>query len=299
MIEFAGLFWLRPWWWLLVPIGLALGFFVLRRAQDLGAWTRAMDPELLQAMQQMGRITGSTPTRGWVPALVLITLGIALSGPGIERRDAAGFRNLDAVVIVMDLSPSIAEGEHLFDALTAARIIVDRAGTRQVGLVVYAGEAYVAAPLTTDARALMGMFSLIDAETMPLAGSNPTAGIKLAQVMLDEAQILAADVVLISDGGGVDPNTIAVAQGLAGRNAPVSVLHTQTTAELAALSRSGGGAAAPISDPFQVANRIGERLADRLGETGFSMLAIQELGRLLLIVPLLLAVFLLPRRESA
>ena len=204
MIEQFGIFWLRPWWLVLVPLAVILGYFLVRRSQHLGAWTKAMDPELLAAMHRLGNVSGGAPRRAWLPALVLAALGLALSGPGIERRDTAGFRNLDAVVLVMDLSPSTTESEHLFDMLTAARILVDSAGTRQVGLIVYAGEAYVAAPLTTDARAMMGTLALIDGETMPVQGSNPAAALALAQTMLEEASILAADVVVLSDGEAVD-----------------------------------------------------------------------------------------------
>ncbi len=299
MIEMFGVFWLRPWWLLLIPVGLALALLVLRRAQDLGAWTKAMDPELLDAMRRMGRITGGTPRRAWMPALILIALGVALAGPGIERRDVAGYRNLDAVVIVMDLSPSVTEGEHLFDLLTAARIVVESAGTRQVGLIVYAGEAFVAAPLTTDARALISTLSLIDAETMPVQGSNPAAALALAVDMLAEADILAADVVLMTDGAGIGPEAVAQASTLAARNAPVSVLHLKERPELVALARTGNGTVSPVSDPFAVANPIAGRLADRLGETDYSMLVIRDLGRWLLVCALVLAVFLLPRRGTA
>ena len=290
---------MRPWWLALVPVALALGYFLVRRSQHLGAWTRAMDPELLAAMHQLGNVTGGAPRRAWLPALVLAALGVALSGPGIERRDTAGFRNLDAVVLVMDLSPSVTESEQLFDMLTAARILVESAGTRQVGLIVYAGEAYVAAPLTTDARGMMGTLALIDAETMPVQGSNPAAALALAESVLDEARILAADVVVLSDGGAIGSEALAVASRLSASGAPVSVLHTANGTGLDALARAGGGVIAPVSDPFALAEHIGGRAAERLARTDFSMLVIRDFGRPLLLLALIGAAFLLPRRETA
>lgn len=299
MIEMLGLFWVRPWFLAGVPIAILLGILIVRRTRDLGSWSNAMDAELLAAMQRMGRITGGAPRRAWLPALILAVLSIALAGPGIERRDTAGFRNLDAVVLVMDLSPSVTTGDNLFEVLTAARILVESAETRQVGLVVYSGEAYVAAPLTTDARAMMGMLSLIDAETMPIAGSNPAAGLALAEKILSEADILAADVVLISDGAGIGPEALTLGSRLAARNAPVSVLHDGSTAELTVLTRIGSGVLASVADPFPVVEQIRSRLADRLGETDYAMLVIRDLGRWLLISALLGAAFLLPRRGMA
>ena len=98
MIEALGLFWLRPWWLVLVPVGLALGLLVMRRVRDLGAWTQAMDPHLLAAMHRLGRVTGGATRRAWLPALIVALLGVALAGSGVERRDTSSFRNLDAVV---------------------------------------------------------------------------------------------------------------------------------------------------------------------------------------------------------
>lgn len=296
MIELFGLFWMRPWFLILVPLAVVMGLVLMRSARDLGDWERAMDPHLLLAMKSLGRVTGGAPRRAWLPALLLAVLGIALAGPGLERRDTAGYRNLDAVVLVLDLSPSTAQDPRLFEALTAARLIVESAGTRQTGLVVYAGEAYVAAPLTTDPRAMDGMLALIDGQTMPVEGTAPKLGLDLAGQMLSQAQILAADVVVISDGGGIDPKALSSAGRLASTGATVSVLAYDPNPELDALALAGQGVLASIADPFSIANKIAERPASRLAETDYAMHVIRDFGRALLILALMGAVFLLPRR---
>ena len=201
--------------------------------------------------------------------------------------------------LVLDLSPSVAEDARFFDVLTAARLVVDSAGTRQTGLIVYAGEAYVAAPLTTDALAMDGTLALIDGRTMPVAGSNPQAGLERAERMLADARILAADVVMITDGAAIHPGALAVTRRLAARGAPVSVLYLDQTAEALALARAGGGVSAPVADPFPVTRRIAARAVERLEKTDFLMLAIRDLGRPLLVLALLAALFLLPRRGAA
>lgn len=290
-----GLFWMRPWALAFIPVALILGALIVRTVRDLGDWERAMDPHLLAAMQGLGRISGGAPRRAWLPAFVLAALGVALAGPGIERRDIAGYRNLDAVVLVVDLSPSVTQDPRLFEALTAARLVVQSAGTRQIGLIVFAAEAYEAASLTTDPNAMDGILALIDGETMPVDGSNAATGLLLAEEMLAEAQIVAADVVLVSDGGGLGPEAFASVQRLAAAKASVSVLAMAPNADLDALVRIGQGELAPIDDPFPVAQRIADRAATRLAETDYVMLVIRDLGRPLLILALIGAVFLLPR----
>ena len=159
--------------------------------------------------------------------------------------------------------------------------------------------ALALAPLTTDPRAMDGMLALIDGETMPVQGTAPETGLALAETMLREAEILAADVVLITDGTGFDAKAQAIAQRLAVRGAPVSAVTFEVTPGLDALVRTGQGITAQMSDPFPVARRIAARAATRLAETDFAMLVIRDLGRPLLILALLGALFLLPRRRVA
>lgn len=299
MIEALGYLWLRPYWLALVPLAIVLGTILVRRAGRLGAWERVVDPALLAEMHRMGRVSTHRGRGNWWPALVLAILGVALAGPAAEKRDTATYRNLDAVVLVLDLSPSVTGGGGLFDMLTAARVLVDSAGTRQVGLVVYAGEAYTAAPLTNDRRAITGTLALIDAETMPVTGSNPEAGLTLAGAMLEEAAILSADVVLLSDGGSVGRDAIAAARRLVATGATLSIVSMSDNPDLLALSRAGEGKAASTADPFPVARHIGARAVERFARTDYVMLTMHDLGRFVLILALAGALVLLPRRGSA
>ncbi|MDN3712673.1 hypothetical protein QWZ10_14650 [Paracoccus cavernae] len=72
---------------------------------------------------------------------------MGLAGPAVPRADAPVFAQSDAVVIAIDMSPSVAEGPALEDAQAAAAGLLGALAGRPVGLILYAGEAYsVAAP---------------------------------------------------------------------------------------------------------------------------------------------------------
>ncbi len=303
MIEALGYLWLRPWWIALVPLALLLGALLARRAWRLGAWERAVDADLLEAMRRMGRVVPGRAGRNWWPAAVLAIVGIALSGPASERRDTSSYRNLDAVVVVVDLSPSVAEGKRLFDVLTSARLVAQAAGTRQTAAIVYAGEAYVAAPLSTDARALAGTFALLDAKTMPIAGTRPETGLAAAREVLTQAEIIAGDVVLITDGGGLGPEAMAEAGSLVGSGTPLSAIivpgNDAGAVALEKLVRAGGGDTGTLAHPYPVMARLSASPTIRLAETGFATLVLQDLGRNLLLLALLPAFLLLPRRSAA
>lgn len=300
MIELFGILWLRPGWLALLPLAVAAAILLARRAGRLGAWEGVLDAPMLAAMRQLGRVVPGRRALSIAPAALIALLGIALAGPASERRQTESYRNLDAVVLVLDLSPSVVESGRLFDMLTAARLLAEAAGTRQTAVVIYAGEAYVAAPLSSDARALMGTLALLDGETMPIGGSRPEAGLALARQMLAEAHILAADVVLIGDGGAVGAEALAETKALLGAGAHLSTLALGADgAALDALSQSGGGVAGTIDQPFAVARQLSERPVTRLARTGFAVLVVEDLGRWLLLLALVPAAFLLPRRSPS
>ena len=173
MIEFAPFAILRPWWIAAIPaLALAL-HFAAKRAVGIAAWERAIDPLLMGALQRMGAVLPGSSRRHW-PAMALAGLiALALSGPAVRTGDLTAFRNLDGLVMVVDLSKSMTEGGSLATALSATRLVVQSAGARPVALVVFGEDAYEASGFTIDARALGTTIAVLDGETVPGAGSRP------------------------------------------------------------------------------------------------------------------------------
>jgi Ca-activated chloride channel family protein len=301
MTEILGILWLRPWWLVGVPLALCIGLLLRRRAGSLGGWEQAIDPNLLPYLRARGLVTQASIHLFWLPAVLLALISIALAGPMTERRDQPTFRNLDAVILVMDLSPSMTSQMQFADSLTAARLIADAAAqaARPVALVVYAGEAYLANPLTTDARALGGMIALLNGETVGTTGTRPAEALQLGLKTLQAADILIADVVLISDGGGIGADTLAAARDLTDQTANLSTLDTngQPSPNMIELARVGGGSVGTVTDPFPVVERITARPAERLAQTDYAVLLHLDLGRYLLIAALFPAALLLPRGQ--
>src|SRR5262245_11377981 len=140
MIAFGSIALLRPWWLALLPLLVLLIWLARPRRFGLADWERAVDTALLDAMLRRG---GANVARrfgavAWALGLMLL----ALSGPALRRSDADRFRNLDAALLVLDLSGDATRGGELQQAVTAAQRVVDGAGARQIGLVLYAGDAY-------------------------------------------------------------------------------------------------------------------------------------------------------------
>ncbi|GLK76017.1 hypothetical protein GCM10008171_12710 [Methylopila jiangsuensis] len=295
MIEFDAFALLRPWWLLALPAAAALGVVAVRRAAGVDDWRKAVDPHLFAALARRGAVVAGRG-RGALPAaLACAAIALALSGPAIERPGAETFRNLDVAVVIVDLSRSVTESPRFTDARLAAFSAVQAAGSRQAAVIVYAGDAYLAAPLTSDHRALETLISSLDGDTVPDVGTAPTAALALARATLRQAGALGGDVALVSDGGGLDEGAESEARALAADGHALSTLYVKPApqaprregedgrAALDALAAAGGGVAATVEAPAPALERLSRSAAERLGPGLFSSIVWLDLGRALLL----------------
>lgn len=305
MIAWGDVALLRPWWLLALPVVLAVAWVAQRRSTVPAGWQAAMDPALLQAMARLGRVLPGARGSGHLPAVVLATLALALAGPALRDRDAPTFRNLDGVVVVFDLSRSMALSGALPAATAAGRLVVQAASTRPAGLVVYAGDAYVASPLTTDADALGPAIAALDGETVPDPGSCLACGLRAAGRLLAESGTLRSDVVVVSDGGGA-AEAMAEVSALVAAGARVSTLAAAPAERpsdmpagdpdgLAALAREGGGVAASVTAPQALLAAVRGGGGSGTMPAALRHVGWRDYGRALAIVPLLLALGLFRR----
>ncbi len=283
---------LRPLWLIAIPVLLVLAVLARRHARSLGAWDRAMDPHLMQAMRAMGRVVPGRGGGTLLPLLAALGVALALTGPAKQTREASGYRNLDAILLVVDISRSMVTDPGFEQTVVAARTLAATAGSRQTGLVVFAGDAYLASAMTTDSRALSNTLALLDAETAPDAGSDAASALLLAGEVIAEAGIAFADIVLVTDGGGLTGAALAEAARLAGREIDLSVLYAATPEgappDIArSLAEAGGGLFATVADPFPIADALAGRVASALAQTDYALILMRDYGRYLLFLALL------------
>jgi Ca-activated chloride channel family protein len=298
---------LRPWWLAALPVVALLALRAAWRSAPLGDWVRAVDPALMALLARRGALLGGRRQANLIAAITAGLIALALTGPAVERPDAATFRNLDATVIVLDLSRSVAEGGQLKDARQVAQGVAEAAGTRSVAVVVYAGDAYLAVPPTTDRDALGSTLFALDGDVIPDRGSHPERGLALARRTLGEAGVIAGDVVLITDGDGIGEAALREAAAIrgkgwhlhglfvsAGPTLPKGTPRPDRTA-LDRLVAAGAGTSAEIEAPDPVLDRVGASTAQHLAAGGYTVLAFTDAGRWLILLALLPALVLFRR----
>ena len=221
---------LRPWWLLAIPPGLALVWWLRRHWARSGSWESIVDPALLPHL-----VVGTgTPRREWpwaVMAVAVVVAGLALAGPAFERLEQPVFRSLAARVIVLDVSRSMDSRDLAPSRMGRARHKVSdllrRSRDGRTGLVVFAGDAFVVAPLTRDADTLVHLLSAVDTGVIPVQGSRPDLGLTAAHELLEKGRATVGEIILVTDGVK-GPRTRDTAETLAERGIRVSVLAVGT-----------------------------------------------------------------------
>jgi len=112
---------------------------------------------------------------------------LALAGPTWERLPQPAFRDQSALVIVLDLSRSMAD-------------ILKQREEGQTALIVYARDAFVVTPLTDDVDTITSLLSILNTALMPSQGSHAEIALERAMDLLKQAGLKTGGVLLITDG---------------------------------------------------------------------------------------------------
>lgn len=294
---------LRPWWLAAIPFVALLLLLSKPSGGRLAGWEKAADNHLLAAMVARGAATGG---RLRTPAILFtLLLGLlALAGPAVQRTDQSRLRNLDATIIVMDLSQDMAGENQIREAAATAHDILQHVTARQAGLIVYTGDAYLASALTDYTGAIDADLFALDDETVPDPGVRPDRALALAQKMFEDAHIISGDVILISAGGGLEGTAaLRAASALSGAGHRVYTMDASgggqgkkpvsvgRVAALASVAAAGGGFSVDLLKPDRLLDALSNEAIHRTGNSMINALDWHDLGRFLLVaaaLPLLL-----------
>ncbi len=194
---------LRPLWLFAVVPALLLGIFLWSQKHRARQWQQMIAPELLRHLLD-GQTTRVSPLHIIALLFSWIIACIALAGPTWEKRPVAVEKNQQALVILLDLSPSMMSQDLKPSRLVRARLkIIDLLRMRkdgQTALLVYAGDVHVVTPLTDDVETIINIIPALHPSVMPVEGSNTEAAVDRGLALLRDAGITQGDLLLITDG---------------------------------------------------------------------------------------------------
>ena len=187
----ANFHFLRPMWLLALLPGLLMAFFLWRQRRRGGTWHQVIDQNLLPYLIDTQQ-SGSKSAPLFLLLVTWLLASIALAGPTWTRLPQPTQQSSDALIILLDLSPSMnAADVEPSRIVRARRKLTDVLAARAEGmsaLIAYAGDAHVVTPLTDDADTIIEMLPALDPDIMPVAGSNLLAAAAPATGLIANAQ---------------------------------------------------------------------------------------------------------------
>ncbi|MBS3807288.1 MAG: VWA domain-containing protein [Bacteroidales bacterium] len=170
-------------------------------------------PVISQLMPYVSRVR---PVLKFVFLLLALTSVIfALADPQFGSRLEQVKRKGVELIIALDVSNSMLaediEPSRLERAKRAISQMVDRLNNDKIGLIVFAGDAYVQVPLTTDYSAVKMYLSSITTDIVPRQGTAIGSAVDLAGDSFDPESGLEKALIVITDGENHQGNVVEAA----------------------------------------------------------------------------------------
>lgn len=217
--------WGAPWMLLalLVPAVGAWRLWRGRRARPESWW-----PTIARVAVVGEKVRPAAAGRGRQPWRLLGALAlviVALAQPRWGEPVGVGYEEAREVMIALDLSRSMGVEDVGSTRLERANAVVnevlDQLSGERVGLVVFAGTAFVQVPLSSDYQIIREFLPLLTPDYMPRGGSDYTAMLQAAAEGFGDDPETDRYLVVLSDGESTTEGWRAEVAGLVKRSIKV------------------------------------------------------------------------------
>ncbi|GLT19814.1 hypothetical protein GCM10007938_35970 [Vibrio zhanjiangensis] len=201
---------IRPLW-LLAFIPMLFLLWLRWREENKPSWKDVLPEHLRQALT-----LGEQGWRRQLPLkLLVVIIGLAViacAGPSWQRQASPFGEDKASMLVILDASDSMMQTDLPPNRLERAKHkiqdLMSRRNGGNTGLVVFAGSAHIAMPITQDSKVFTPFLSAISPEIMPIEGKMAEKALPLIEQQLKGE--LGSTVLLVTDG--VNPTTIEAYQ---------------------------------------------------------------------------------------
>jgi Ca-activated chloride channel family protein len=268
--DLQPLHFIRPMWLFLLPLVPLLPWLWRRARRPAGDWSQVCDPHLLRWLSVRQGGGGASRAGPWLAAIALLLTILALAGPAWQKLPDPSWSARDARVIALDLSGSMLAEDLRPNRLTRTRFrladLLESTEEGQIGLVSYAGDAYVVSPLTNDMNTIANLLPALQPDIMPAAGTRADRALGMAADLLRRSGFSRGEILLVTDAATA--RDAARARELRDKGIFTSVLAVGTA----------DGAPIPSGGGF-VSDRAGNVVIARMDRAGLQAVAEAGGGR--------------------
>ena len=200
---------------LLLGIPLLILAILLYSKWKKNALARFGDSELMNKLMHSFSKTRAK-IKNTITVLIFIFLIIGISNPQIGTKMEEVKREGVDLMIAIDLSNSMMAEDikpnRLERAKQAISKLIDNLGGDRIGLIVFAGEAYVQLPITTDYSAAKLFLSTVNTNIIATQGTEIAKAIDLSIKSFDIENGQNKAIIIITDGENHDEQAIESAK---------------------------------------------------------------------------------------
>jgi Ca-activated chloride channel family protein len=247
-----------------IPLLAGVFYLVLKWKKDT---KRKIGDEKL-----VNQLINSYSSKNFLFKFIFAALALALIIGGIANPQRPGdMENVNRkgvdIVLAMDVSKSMLAEDIKPNRLERARQVVyklmDKLPNDRIGLVLFAGRAYMQMPLSTDHSAARMYIQQAGPEAVPTQGTVIVDALRMSNTAFNSKERKFKSIILITDGEDHDPQALQLAQQLVTEGVMINTVGIGSTT------------GAPIIDPVTK-----EYKKDEFGNTIISKLNESELREL-------------------
>ncbi len=199
------------WYWLSLK----------RKIKKLGEYelTKSLIPDVSKTKKAVKFILLIFGISGLILALCNLQSGNKMEEVKREGADIIVCLDVSNSMLAQDLSPNRLER-----AKFALEKMIDKLQGDRLGIIVFAGEAYVQLPITTDYSAAKLFLGGINTQMVPTQGTNIGAAIRKALESFGKDDGKNKTIVVITDGENHEPEAIEAAEEAAKANIMINTI---------------------------------------------------------------------------
>ncbi len=242
---------------LLVPALVVIRYLCNRN--KMRKLKRFGDPELLKDMMQ--DVSKYRPTvKFWLLLAALSALILAMARPQMGSRISSEKRQGVEVIICMDISNSMLAEDVVPSRLEKSKLLVenmvDKFVNDKVGLIVFAGDAFVQLPITADYVSAKMFLQNISPSLIASQGTDIATAINMAMVSFTQDEKAGKAIIVITDGEDHEGYALEAAKAAKDKGVKVFMLGVG----------SANGAPIKMRDGSYLKDNTGETVITRLNE---------------------------------
>jgi Ca-activated chloride channel family protein len=207
MIDWQTFHFIRPEWLIAIVPLLVIALLLTKISSKQSGWQGIVSSHLYK------HLVVAKDKKSLKPPFYLVGLGwllasIAMAGPTWQKLPQPVYQVSTGKVVILDMSMSMRATDLQPDRLTRAKFktidLLNSFDDGEVGLVVYAGDAFTISPLTSDVTNITTLIPSLQPEIMPIMGSEPLYAMEQAEQLLLSAGYNKGEIYWISDGIELD-----------------------------------------------------------------------------------------------